>query len=87
MAIFFDEREDGDELAAALAAAGYTTSWAREGFAGEDDADDRAWVLSVEPFDDGVVTLVDVHGGWLPSDECPAAAPLDLPAAPRRLKR
>lgn len=85
--IFFDEREDADVLVAALVARGYATRWAREGFAGEDDADDRAWVLTVEPFDDEVVQLVDAHGGWMSRDDRPAARPLDLPGAPRRLKR
>jgi len=85
--IFFDEREDAEVLVVALAARGYRVSWSREGFAGEDDADDRAWVLRVEPFDDDVVALVDAHGGWLPRGGGSAAAPLELPDAPRRSKR
>ncbi|MFI5427555.1 hypothetical protein [Aeromicrobium sp. UC242_57] len=87
MTIFFDSAEDADELVAALRSEGFTTSLEREGFAGEDDSEDRAWVLHVEPFDDRVVAMVDVYGGWLPGDERLAPTPLDLPAAPKRIKR
>lgn len=87
MMIYFDTEEDAAELIAALAAEGFTTSLLPEGFAGEDDSEDRAWALHVEPFDDRVVAMVDVYGGWLPGDERLAPAPLDLPSAPKRLKR
>ena len=85
-AIHFDERDDADELIGALEAEGYTTTLTREAFAGEEDWDDRAWVLLVEPFDDRVVEMVDVYGGWMPGDDRPAAAPPPLPDGPKRLK-
>lgn len=84
--IQFDDEEDAAELVAALEAEGYTTSFTREAFAGEEDWDDRAWVLVVRPFDDRVVEMVDVYGGWLPGDDHVAAEPPPLPQAPKRLK-
>lgn len=85
-AIYFDSGDDADELITALQSEGYTTRLARDGFAGEDDSDDRAWVLVVEPFDERVSEMVDVYGGWLPGDDRPAADPLELPGEPKRLK-
>lgn len=88
--IWFDPDDDPAELVSALEAEGYAVRVQREGFAGEDDSEDRSVVVSVEPFDEGVEALVDVYGGWLPGDERlepvePPAAPV-LPDAPRRLK-
>ena len=60
--ITFASREDSDELVKALEAEGYRTTL-REGSSGR-------WLLDVQPFDDGVVAMVDVYGGWLP-DETP----------------
>ncbi|MEH3033471.1 MAG: hypothetical protein PGN07_05400 [Aeromicrobium erythreum] len=83
-AIWFDTDDDAAELVKALEAEGYATTLRREGFAGEDDSEDRAWILEVEPFDDRVVEMVDVYGGWMPGDEqLPPQAP-DLPDAPIR---
>ncbi len=83
-AIHFDTSEDATELVKALEAEGYRTDLRPEGFAGEDDSEDRAWVLVVEPFDDRVVEMVDVYGGWMPGDEqLPPEAP-DLPTGPLR---
>jgi hypothetical protein len=89
--IWFDERDDAAELVKALEAEGYVVTARPEGFAGEDDSEDRAWALHVEPFDDRVVEMVDVYGGWLPgdprrADTAPTQAP-ELPTAPKRLKR
>ncbi|MCX6407217.1 MAG: hypothetical protein NTV28_09885 [Propionibacteriales bacterium] len=89
--IWFDERDDAAELVKALEAEGYVVTARAEGFAGEDDSEDRAWAVVVEPFDERVVDMVDVYGGWLPgdprrADTAPPSAP-DLPTAPKRLKR
>lgn len=84
--IWFDPDDDATELATALEAEGYTVTVTREVFAGEDDLEDTSWRLIVEPFDERVVDMVDVYGGWLPGDErLPDAAP-DLPTGPRTLK-
>ena len=82
--IFFDAEEDAAELIAALTAEGYSATLREEPFAGEDDAQDHGWTLHVEPFDDGVVAMVDVYGGWLPGDPHLAPDPPDLPDEPRR---
>ncbi|MFT4299144.1 MAG: hypothetical protein QM597_05880 [Aeromicrobium sp.] len=84
--IFFDEADDATEIVKALQAEGYATGLRREAFAGEDDAEDHAWVLTVTPFDGRVVEMVDVYGGWLPGDERLPVAATPLPDAPRRLK-
>lgn len=89
--VYFDADDDAAELIGALETEGYATTLRREGFAGEDDSDDRAWVLVVEPFDDRVVEMVDVYGGWLPGDpqaspEPPPPPPPPLPGQPKRLK-
>jgi hypothetical protein len=85
--VYFDEDDDAAELVAALGAEGYATTLRREAFAGEEDWDDRAWVLVVEPFDERVVEMVDVYGGWMPGDDRPAATPPPtLPDGPKRLK-
>lgn len=84
--IYFDAEDDAIELIMALEAEGYTTALRREAFAGEEDWEDRAWVLDVEPFDDRVIEMVDVYGGWMPGDEQLPPEPPALPVAPRRLK-
>ncbi len=85
-AIFFDSDDDAEELVKALDSEGYSTTLRREAFAGEEDWEDRAWVLLVEPFDDRVVEMVDVYGGWLPGDDRLATDPPELPGGPKRLK-
>jgi hypothetical protein len=84
--VFFDSDDDAAELISALEGEGYTTTLGREAFAGEEDWDDRAWVLVVEPFDDRVVEMVDVYGGWMPGEERPVHEPPPLPGQPKRLK-
>lgn len=84
--VYFDTDEDAAELIAALEAEGYTTSLRRESFAGEDDSEDRAWLLHVEPFDDRVIEMVDVYGGWMPTDVRLPVVPPELPTGPKRLK-
>lgn len=86
--VYFDDEDDASELVAGLRAEGYSTTLRREAFAGEEDWDDRAWVLVVEPFDDRVVEMVDVYGGWMPGDlHVPPASAPSLPQQPVRLKR
>ncbi|MCD9197041.1 hypothetical protein [Aeromicrobium wangtongii] len=86
-AVYFDSDDDATELVAALEAEGYTTTLEREAFAGEEDWEDRAWVLVVTPFDDRVVELVDASDGWMPGDERAPVAPPELPQQPKRLKK
>ena len=82
--VYFDEDGDADELVSALEAEGYATTLRREAFAGEEDWDDRGWVLVVDPFDARVVELVETHGGWLTGEAHPTPEPPPLPKQPRR---
>ncbi|MGJ9414257.1 heavy metal-associated domain-containing protein [Aeromicrobium sp. CF4.19] len=85
--IWFDPDDDPAELVKALEAEGYDVRVRREGFAGEEDSEDRSLVVTAEPFDEGVEALVDVYGGWLPGDErLPDVPPPGLPDGPMRLK-
>lgn len=63
-AVHFLTPDDAKELVAALTAEGYRTRLRENPHAG---ARGR-WLLEVEPFDDGVVAMVDVYGGWLPDE-------------------
>ena len=63
-AIHFLSADDSQELIAALQAEGYRVAAAR----GPRAAARSRWLLEVEPFDDGVVAMVDVYGGWLPDE-------------------
>ena len=65
-AVHFLSADDSRELVGALEAEGYTVRLVEN-----PAAETRSrWLLEVEPFDDGVVAMVDVYGGWLP-DEVP----------------
>lgn len=90
--IYFDEPEDSVELVKALAEEGFAVETVREAFAGEDDADDHAWVLVVAGDDERIIEMVDVYGGWLVGDERLPDEPLPhspsvLPDQPKRLKK
>ena len=89
-AIFFDE-DDARAVAARLRSDGFEASVARERLAGEDDDEDHPWAVLSDAPELMVEMLVDEYDGWLDAeDEAPAAPPLpplDLPAAPRRIKR
>jgi hypothetical protein len=63
-AVHFLTAADADELVAALRAEGYAVRLEENPSA---EARSR-WLLHVEPFDDGVVAMVDVYGGWLPDE-------------------
>ncbi len=59
--VHFVEESDAEEITKALQAEGYRVS----GRPAADPAARGRWVLEVEPYDDGVVAMVDVYGGWL----------------------
>ena len=60
--ILIDPADDAAELIKALRAEGYDVSERHP----EDTS--QMWALVVSPFDDGVVAMVDVYGGKLPSE-------------------
>ncbi|MFD1825989.1 MULTISPECIES: (deoxy)nucleoside triphosphate pyrophosphohydrolase [Mumia] len=87
----FDEGDDADQVVAALRADGYEAVVRREGFAGEDDSEDRAWLVRVEgtAAADALAALVaDVELAWMIDHAAPAPVPPPpLPTGPKRLKR
>ncbi|WP_341805256.1 (deoxy)nucleoside triphosphate pyrophosphohydrolase [Nocardioides ochotonae] len=89
-AIVFEE-DDARALEARLRADGYDAEVRRERLAGEDDDEDHPWAVVSDAPEVVLDLLVDAYDGWLDREDVapphPAAAPLDLPTAPRRIKR
>lgn len=88
-AIFFDP-DDAHRAVARLQADGYDASTHRERLAGEDDDEDHPWAVTADAPDFVLELLVEEYDGWLDAEESPVSTPqppLDLPAAPRRIKR
>jgi len=87
-AVFFEE-EDARAVVAALAEAGWTGDAVRERYHGEDDDEDHPWAVVTDAPELVLEVLVEEHDGWLDVPDAPVGppAPLDLPSAPRRLKR
>jgi hypothetical protein len=63
-AIHFLVADDAQELIGALRAEGYSVRLEENPAQGPSSR----WLLHVQPFDDGVVAMVDVYGGWLPDE-------------------
>ncbi len=62
--IHFLSEADAAELTKALTEEGYSA----RGRENPDPASQSRWLLEVQPFDDGVIAMVDVYGGWLPDE-------------------
>jgi hypothetical protein len=91
--IFFDE-DDARAVAARLERGGYEARVERDRLAGEDDDEDHPWAVLTDAPEFVLEALVDSYDGWLDLDPGPISTPavpdlppLDLPAAPRRVKR
>jgi len=89
-AIFFDE-DQARAVVSRLQADGFEAHVERERLAGEDDDEDHPWAVLTDAPAFVLELLVDQHEGWL-DDEEPGtpgtpAPPLDLPSAPKRVKR
>ena len=89
--IFFDEG-DAAAVVARLVGAGYDARVVRERLSGEDDDEDHPWAVLTDAPEFVLDVLVDDYDGWLDFEDdqasaAPPAPPLDLPAAPRRIKR
>jgi hypothetical protein len=68
-AVYFLDPQDAEEISAALRAEGYDV------VGRACDGPGRArWAIDVAPYDDGLVAMVDVYGGWL-ADEAEADPP------------
>ena len=87
-AIFFDA-DDARAVVARLRADGFEASTEREQLAGEDDDEGHPWAVVSDAPAFMLEVLVDTHDGWLDEGEPVESTlpPLDLPAAPRRIKR
>ena len=88
--IFFDE-DDARAVQARLVGDGFDVTLVRDRLAGEDDDEDHPWAVLTDAPQVVLELLVDEYDGWLdegePSPPATPAAPLDLPAAPKRIKR
>lgn len=91
-AIFFDE-DDARAVVTRLRADGFEARLERERLAGEDDDEDHPWAVLSDAPAVMLEVLVDTHDGWLdesgdaPAEQSAPLAPLDLPTAPRTIKR
>jgi 8-oxo-dGTP diphosphatase len=85
----FWEDEAARAVADALDDRGFDARVARERFAGEDDDEDHPWVVLTDAPAALVEALLEEYDGWLDDAapvDAPAATPLELPEAPRRVK-
>ncbi len=90
-AVFFDE---GDALAVArrLVADGFEAWAERERFAGEDDDEGHPWAVITDAPDFVLEVIVENYDAWLDveppaSTSPPTLPPIELPLAPRRIKK
>jgi len=87
--IFFEE-DDARAVARRLEGDGYDAQVVRERLAGEDDDEGHPWAVLTDAPTFQLELLVDQYDGWLDAGDPPApgpAVPLDLPMAPKRLKK
>ena len=88
--IFFEE-DHARAAALVLVQAGFSAEVVRERLAGEDDDEDHPWAVLTDAPSLVADVLADEFDGWLDEEpEQPAprvGSPLDLPTAPRRIKR
>jgi hypothetical protein len=85
--IFFEE-DDAAAVVARLRSSGYEAGVSRERLAGEDDDEDHPWAVLTDAPELVLELLVDEYDGWLDvAEEPPAVTPLELPTAPRKIKR
>lgn len=88
--IFFDE-DHARTVVARLIRDGYAAELSRERLAGEDDDEDHPWAVVSDAPELVLEMYVDEYDGWLDTDvedaATPPAPPLDLPSAPKRIKR
>jgi hypothetical protein len=93
--IFFEE-DAARAVVARLLSDGFTAELERDRLAGEDDDEGHPWSVRTDAPDFALEMLVDAHDGWLDAEEPepgpplvlpPRKLPVDLPAAPIRIKR
>ena len=92
--IFFDE-DHARTVAARLIRDGYDATPVRERLAGEDDDEDHPWAVLTDAPAIVLELLVEQYDGWLDEDDGaapdpssrPVLPPVELPTAPKRIKR
>ena len=88
--IVFD-RDDAESVVQRLRHDGFDAHVERERLHGEDDDEDHPWAVLTDAPTLVAEVLTDEYDGWLDEDEeqedTSAGSPLDLPTAPRRIKR
>lgn len=89
MRAVFHDQDDAGAVVARLRREGWDARVAQDRFAGEDDDEDHPWAVLTDAPSFLLEVLVDDHDGWLDEEEpAPSVAPpLDLPTAPKRIKR
>jgi hypothetical protein len=87
--VIFHEEDEATAVVARLRAGGFDAEAVRERFAGEDDDEDHPWAVVTDAPELVVEILAEEYDGWVDHDAPapPPSAPLDLPAAPKRIKR
>lgn len=87
--IVFDQG-DAEAVEQRLRHDGFDAEVVRERLQGEDDDEDHPWAVLTDAPAFVAELLVDEYDGWLDDEEQPEpprSSPLDLPTAPRRIKR
>ena len=92
--IFFDE-DQARTVVARLVRDGYDATLARERLAGEDDDEDHPWAVLTDAPAIVLELLVEQYDGWLDDEDGaapdpqarPVLPPVELPTAPKRIKR
>lgn len=86
--VLVDSEESAELIAARLRGDGFEATIGRQAFAGEDDDEDHAWVLTTDAPPVMVELIADDHDGWVEYDDPhPGPAPIDLPGMPKRHHR
>ncbi len=86
--IFFEE-DHARAVVSRLVNDGYDAEVRRERLAGEDDDEDQPWAVVTDAPSFAFELLIDQYDGWLDEEEQSPGptSPVDLPTAPRRIKR
>ena len=88
MRAVFHEEDEAAAVVGRLRADGFDAEVVRERFAGEDDDEDHPWAVVTDAPEFVLEILAEEYDGWVDHDQPapPPAVPLDLPAAPKRIK-
>jgi hypothetical protein len=90
--VFFEE-EGARSVLGRLRSDGWEAALTRGHFSGEDDDEDQPWIVTSDAPGLVLELLVEEHDGWFedvppaPASPVPPLPPMDLPVAPKRIKR